>query len=188
MRAVDATDVVNPDHGSWGKKEWKLLEADGAQPKSLTVFLQQLSARWRLASVLQAALSFARDRGVEVNVFHENVALSAYEHCEWELALHRLEWVQLRRILPSLVSYNTLIRVCATASWPAALQTLQVVQREQCLDTSTYHTAISASTRRWTLALEVLRGMHRVRVQCGLVTLTAAIKRSSQMKRWASAL
>ena len=29
MRAVDATDVVNPDHGSWGKKEWKLLEADG---------------------------------------------------------------------------------------------------------------------------------------------------------------
>ena len=64
------------------------------------------SVSWRK----KAALSFARDRGVEVNVFHENVALSAYEHCEWELALHRLEWVQLRRILPSLVSYNTLIR------------------------------------------------------------------------------
>ena len=89
---------------------------------------------------------------------------------------------------PNLHGLSLSLGVCATASWPAALQTLQVVQREQCLDTSTYHAAISASTRRWTLALEVLRGMHRVRVQCGLVTLTAAIKRSSQMKRWASAL
>ena len=34
MRAVDAADVADPNHGntqggSWGKKQWKLLEADG---------------------------------------------------------------------------------------------------------------------------------------------------------------
>ena len=61
-------------------------------------------------SLRKDMLSFVRHRGVEVNVFHENVALSAYTHSEWELALHRLQWVQLRRIFPNLVSYNTLIR------------------------------------------------------------------------------
>ena len=90
--------------------------------------------------------------------------------------------------LPNPQGLNLSLGVCAKASWPAALQALQVVQGERRLDTSTYHAAISTSTRRWTLALEVLRWMHVVRVQCGLVTITTAMKKSSQMKRWASAL
>ena len=59
---------------------------------------------------LQALLLIAQNR-VDVNVIHENVALTACSrHSAWNLALHRLHCVGVRQVLPNLVSYNTVIR------------------------------------------------------------------------------
>ena len=117
-----------------------------------------------------------------------NSAIGVCQKCQnWSLALGLLSVISLARLVPDIISFNSLMSACE-GHWAFAVDLLGRVEKQGCESPNviTYSTVINACDKGscWFVALFILETMQKRVVLPNVVTFSSAISRCAEGGRW----
>ncbi len=121
-----------------------------AEPKLATVLLNDLAKKGQLEAARQVLALL--QQGV-ANVIHVNTLISATGRTEdWERCLSLLAELRPKRIRPTVVSFNSVLKVLGILRWRLAaglLQEMQFVRNQDIISFNTVLSVLSTNGARW---------------------------------------
>ena len=117
-----------------------------------------------------------------------NSAIGVCQKCQnWSLALGLLSVISLARLVPDIISFNSLMSACE-GHWAFAVDLLGRVEKQGCESPNviTYSTVINACDKGscWFVALFILETMQKRVVLPNVVTFSSAISGCAEGGRW----
>ena len=176
MEALSAQLLRLPDDTASGR----ILQVLGVDCPSLpaqhvTSLLRPLARRKR-SILLQRTLESLEEFGLQSNVVHRNLLLSAYERLShWQHAIAELRNLRDCSLEATAVTMSSVSSACTKASqWQKALD---VFQDTRFKDTICFNVAIAACARgqRWISAVRLLREMQASKVPVDEISYNSAI-------------
>jgi len=149
----------------------------------------QKAGQWKAA----LDLFFAMDGDAVPNVVIFNTVISACEACEtgeqWQLAMHLLSLMPMRRLLADEVSFNSVISVCEQCcQWQIALDVFSAMMTSMLLpNLITFNSTISACSKasQPSKGLALIRAMREQHLRADIISYNSIITADiEQMNGW----
>ena len=127
---------------------------------------------------------------VQTDIISCNADISALEG-NWEKAIHCLSKLHTQSLCSSIVTYNTVIRICHEPGlWREAITLMEDIEETVTPTVVTYGTAISTFQHdgRWQAALVLMDMAQIARLPPNVIIYSAAITSCEESENWQQAL